>query len=657
MSVPWVSIGAWVCHTAAGGGLLLLLAWCLMRGTRQPARQQRLGECGLAAALLLAVLRLGPGWLPVAVPLPEAAAVPAPVAEANPGPSPEAVVAPPLVLVEGAPPPVEVNPAPRPTVAAPRSAARPTALLGVVGLLYALAAGLLAARWLLGHLALWRLLRTAAPAPAPVARLFAEAAAGRRPPRLLVSRRLRVPVSCGLFRPTVVLPARLCDDPGPLRWVFAHELTHLERRDPWTCVLFGLGQVVYFYLPWFWWARRQVGLCQEYIADAAVAAGEAAPEDYAQFLLGLTRTPAVPAGAASVAGRPSDLRRRLVMLLQASRAPERRCPWLWSGATAVGLAALAVPAAGVRLEATSPPSRVAAVTDSSGHVPDAPPRPEPTPVADVVEQPAPPIAAREPAPDRPVVPAPLPEVDPVPGPGSRADAPAVPPPPPPAPVAMPERTAWPQAGRLGVRTATADAALADQLDLPRGQGLVVLEVAPASPAGRAGLRPHDILLLLDGKAVPAEPWRLAPLVDALPGERPLTAVVLRRGKRETVAGVVLPAGPRPVSVRPRGLSPAGLAAGLPPADLRVVASAAATSLVRTAERFTLREEDGPLLLEAAGTVGPGGWLVEEVVVRVGGGLTRYGRLDEVPPPYRARVVRLLAAYGAADGRVGAGPGR
>ena len=67
-----------------------------------------------------------------------------------------------------------------------------------------------------------------------------------------------------------------------------------------AAVLFGLGGVVYFFLPWFWWLRRQVRLCQEYLADAAVAAGEGRPEEYAPFLLGLTPAPAVPAGTSSI---------------------------------------------------------------------------------------------------------------------------------------------------------------------------------------------------------------------------------------------------------------------------------------------------------------------------------------------------------------------
>src|SRR5262249_51693611 len=111
---------------------------------------------------------------------------------------------------------------------------------------HAAGAAFLLSRWLLGHWVLARLLRAPTPAPPEVARLFeAMTPAGRRP-RLLVAQQLRVPLSCGLLRPTVVLPAALCVTPDlqKLRWVFAHELTHLERRDAWSAVLFALGQAV-----------------------------------------------------------------------------------------------------------------------------------------------------------------------------------------------------------------------------------------------------------------------------------------------------------------------------------------------------------------------------------------------------------------------------
>ena len=60
--------GWWWLGTAIGGGLVLLLALWAMRSNASAAARQRLGELGIFAALLLAVLRLGPAWLPITLP-------------------------------------------------------------------------------------------------------------------------------------------------------------------------------------------------------------------------------------------------------------------------------------------------------------------------------------------------------------------------------------------------------------------------------------------------------------------------------------------------------------------------------------------------------------------------------------------------------------
>src|SRR5262249_49245064 len=153
-------------------------------------------------------------------------------------------------------------------------------------------------------------------APVSIHRLFAAMATEACRPHLFVSRRVRVPLSCGLWRPTVLLPERLCGAPeAEFGWIFAYVLTHLARRVSLYCLLFALCQDVFLYVPWFWTLRRQVQLCQEYVADAAAAEAERRA-DYAEFLLNLTTAPKAPAWATGVSGHTSDLFRRIAMLLQ-----------------------------------------------------------------------------------------------------------------------------------------------------------------------------------------------------------------------------------------------------------------------------------------------------------------------------------------------------
>jgi beta-lactamase regulating signal transducer with metallopeptidase domain len=766
MSIPWTSTAGWLLHCALGGGLVLLLTRVLMARTRQPALQQRLGEWGLAAALVVAACSLGPAWLVVRWTLPDepaTAAAPTLPRPAEPEPVPEAADAPapdPAVIfwpseatgpdgalpaeelpTEPAAPAISPPPAPPPDVPAAPAPEMTAVLAFAVGVAYLLIAGLLLARWLLGHLAVARLLRGATPAPAEVAGLFA-ALAGPRPPRLLVSRRLRVPCSCGLWRPTILLPLGLCEDSGNhrLRWVFAHELTHLRRRDGWSSVLFGLGQVVYFYLPWFWQIKRQVRLCQEFVADA-VAGGGTDVADYAEFLLSLSAAPAVPQPASGVAGRSSDLFRRVTMLLQNPLRVEACCPRRWLLAAAGGLLALAVFVAGIGVRAEAPP--IVVVTEA--------PRPDDTaPGARVLVESEPGqakkgvlILRQE---HRPAVTIVVPQTDAAPGQRvpveGRADpfrAPAgkrveVAPPPYGQPqFAQPQYRYWqqpgvavqlsdktldalreavkklsgspdkaeveavrkeiekilaktlgpgranpfgygsayqplttgqPQAplyspyypgvgghGRLGIQIETPGAALAAQLDLPKGQGLVITHVQKDSPAAKAGIKVNDILLELNGKAVSSKGEVLLKTLQDMKGGTELDAVVLRRGRRETVKGLKL-AADRPAGGTGHGQPPSFEVPGR--AYWEVPARGAAafggwagagggvlTSTFRAGDRFTSRYQEGNLIITVTGTVSDGKPQIREIHVQDGAVANSYKTVGDVPERYRDKVKHLL----------------
>jgi hypothetical protein len=86
--------------------------------------------------------------------------------------------------------------------------------------------------------------------------------------------------------------------------------------------------------------------------------------------------------------------------------------------------------------------------------------------------------------------------------------------------------------QLGIVVERVSSALADQLALGSDEGLVIKDVKPSSPAERAGLRKHDILVKVNGKAVTG-PEELRRDVEA--GlKNGMELEILRRGKRETV---------------------------------------------------------------------------------------------------------------------------
>ncbi len=102
--------------------------------------------------------------------------------------------------------------------------------------------------------------------------------------------------------------------------------------------------------------------------------------------------------------------------------------------------------------------------------------------------------------------------------------------------------------RLGVIVEPLHPALRDQLSVADDQGVLVREVMPDSPAAKVGIKPHDILLEIGGKTVPADPEAFVRLIRELPAGKAGKVVVLRKGKKETLPELelpeVLPARPR-----------------------------------------------------------------------------------------------------------------
>jgi beta-lactamase regulating signal transducer with metallopeptidase domain len=734
MNDTWFIPTTWWLRSALGGGVLLLAVWGLTKFTRQPARRQRLSEWGVLAALLAALLSAGPAWLPLRLHLlPEGSTI---ARSAEDGPTPPSASTPPTLggeaeantreptwadslpallfseeIADSPNEPVSVAPESEPGFswanawAVVSSWFSPDRLAIALMTAYLLGAVFLIGRWLLGWLALNRFLRSCTPAPDPVAQDFAEMTRHlRRPPRLLVSQGLRVPVSCGLWRPAVVLPAQLVTPAhaSRLRWVFAHELTHLERRDPWSCLLFGLAQGVYFYCPWFWWLRRQVRLCQEFIADAAAARQAGLAEDYAQFLVSLAEAPAGPRVAIGVLGHRSDLFRRITMLLQNPLRIETGCPRRWSLVTAPGLLALAVCASGIGLRAAdSEPDKPAPKVQAPA---------QPVEPANKVETRRIVVVTQDGDKPRVVVVGngddlkelrealdklpPGPEMDKLKKDilkrikDLKANRPQ-------ENVGFTGTAGFTGVGRvtsagrghtrLGVMIGQMLPALTEQLDLPKGKGILIAHVLPDHAAAKAGLKDNDILMELAGKAVSSDVREFIKMVNDIKAGTPVDAVVIRKGKEKVVKGITLPegkdefrgltpaiqavpnplpAGPgapgaRPFPGRPATVPVPGLPAPgarpvppLPPnAPLPGAAAAPVfggfgnnmvmTSIFRTDDRFTGRHQEGSLVITVTGTVTDGKAKLTEIHVQDGKNPEKYDSLSKVPERYRDKTKNLI----------------
>jgi serine protease Do len=86
-------------------------------------------------------------------------------------------------------------------------------------------------------------------------------------------------------------------------------------------------------------------------------------------------------------------------------------------------------------------------------------------------------------------------------------------------------------GEIGVRAQTITTSLAEALDLPATWGVILGDVRPGGPADRAGLRPGDIVLSLDGKTMENGRQLDVNLYRRRPGES-VTLEVLRGSERK-----------------------------------------------------------------------------------------------------------------------------
>ncbi len=136
-----------------------------------------------------------------------------------------------------------------------------------------------------------RVCQAARPWPADAKRTerVATLAALRRPVEILLHDEIPAPMTCGLLRPRVLLPADALDwNDADLRRALVHELEHVRRGD-WF--VHGLARVVcalYWFHPLAWIARRHLGLAAEHACDDAVAR-VTQPAAYAEQLVTLAQ--------------------------------------------------------------------------------------------------------------------------------------------------------------------------------------------------------------------------------------------------------------------------------------------------------------------------------------------------------------------------------
>ena len=170
----------------------------------------------------------------------------------------------------------------------------------------------------------------------------------REPVRLLQAEGAAMPMTWGILRPIVLVPA---EGEGwtaeRKRVVLLHELAHVARRDCLWQTIASLCCAAYWFHPGVWWAARQMRVEREQACDDRVLAAGTRPSDYAGHLLEVarcTRPRPLTAAAAVAMARRSQLEGRVVAVLDAARERGRvpgRVALVAGGVAAVALFPLA----------------------------------------------------------------------------------------------------------------------------------------------------------------------------------------------------------------------------------------------------------------------------------------------------------------------------
>jgi len=203
-------------------------------------------------------------------------------------------------------------------------------------------------RAILGFAKLRRWIQTVSVAESPAlsraARSAADGVGLRKEIAVYRSNRLPSPVTFGLLRPRIVVPAGIeASLPfDQLRAVIKHEMAHVARRDLWIGMLQQVAQMIHWWNPLVRLANRQLADLREQICDEIAIRGLAEPAAYASTLITIaercsTRAP-VPATLGIGASPARQLENRIRRIVSAPRSTCTRLSWR----AAAGVAAVAV---------------------------------------------------------------------------------------------------------------------------------------------------------------------------------------------------------------------------------------------------------------------------------------------------------------------------
>jgi len=261
----------------------------------------------------------------------------------------------------------------------------------LLALLYLAVTACLLWRLVAGRMLLSRLWTSASPVEhLPMLEILARRFDVRREIAVRISTGPTVPMTWGIFRPRILLPAEAVGwSAEQWRVVLLHELGHVARHDSSVRTFAAVLCALYWMNPAIWFAAARMRREQEHACDDLVLSNGADAAVYARNLLAAARSFQAPRAclAAAMIGR-SDLERRLVAIVgDVSRSGAGRRFVASGAAAALSAASLAAAVVPVPAEAPEAP---AAPRASAFEAPAAPAKsalaeaeaPAPAPPAD-----------------------------------------------------------------------------------------------------------------------------------------------------------------------------------------------------------------------------------------------------------------------------------
>ena len=181
-----------------------------------------------------------------------------------------------------------------------------------------------------------------------------------------------IPMTCGILRPMILLPAEAEEWAEERRSVvLLHELAHIKRADCLTQAAARLVRAVYWFNPLAWLAGRMLRIERERACDDRVLAAGHKASAYASHLLEIVSTlqsVRCPSLAAVAMARRSQFEGRMLAILDPRRS-RRRLTRLGLAAAALLVVGVVLPLSMLRATAANKAEKsekpAAAVTDSA----------------------------------------------------------------------------------------------------------------------------------------------------------------------------------------------------------------------------------------------------------------------------------------------------